>query len=771
MKYKIFLIIFYVFLTTCPITVNSQTKYYQGQFKIMETLEKISDNADSLLYVNELRWFNSPLNTRETIIAFNQDTMAIISLDSTGQIKNRKVYDYKNRNIIEFINFQGSVSYETYTLTNNTIYLNPFNKFGFSNQYLKLLPDSLKEDNGFNCKIVTYQDIIRPKYVIYASNELCLPFFKFSKPKAKSILDSTFYPRIDQFFDFDRILYSQKVVSFSPVIINPELMSMSTEGIIRDKDRIYVYKEKPRIPVEKLKNIDNGGFNSDIAIDLMNNGLMSDISYDDYKKGMSIDKYYLLTESFNYCNSEYYSDLFSKWIEHDLIKSESLDIFKKGIELNKIHKLDFKLEELLSIIALNEMFADINNRQFIFNSLKNSIYKKRSDFYVKGKAFINNEIDFSELVLSIGTIKSISLQGIAKNEEDIKTKINDFISIVFDQLNPVRNITIKNIEKERVLLLETSKHTYEIPFQRLVDNYIEDEESDTFKLNEYFYNSLVSTAKQISIDFDFDLYIGLNPLISRINYFPYSVYNDIIKIFPNLKLFKNDYYLTVFNSIENVNFNRAEIEYEIPLSIFEKNKDRFYNQCKLKSLTKGECDLCSLIKTSKKIEFLTFIKKEMKSFNINIKEFSEIYKNILRNQIEDEIQLLNHIPNVSFELSKIFDTFPEIDRSGKPFNEVFPEIYIFLNKSFQSYNLRVNPTSPYILEMDYKNKILKVKKEHQTNYEDLFATINNEKIIPGKSIYNLSRPWEFTTTYFYLLTYSQKKELEKIFQIHFNDIK
>ncbi|MFT6334087.1 MAG: hypothetical protein ACI86M_000551 [Saprospiraceae bacterium] len=129
----------------------------------------------------------------------------------------------------------------------------------------------------------------------------------------------------------------------------------------------------------------------------------------------------------------------------------------------------------------------------------------------------------------------------------------------------------------------------------------------------------------------------------------------------------------------------------------------------------------------------------------------------------DAHNLLELIPKINMTLARLDKGF-SIITSNNEFKGVFPEISKLINFDFSAKNLCVDPLSKYILEMEYKGKVVGVEKTKLGNRHSLIEFLNPHLDKLGKKIYCFQYGAVWNSNYLYLKD-DQKRGLERILGI------
>ena len=113
--------------------------------------------------------------------------------------------------------------------------------------------------------------------------------------------------------------------------------------------------------------------------------------------------------------------------------------------------------------------------------------------------------------------------------------------------------------------------------------------------------------------------------------------------------------------------------------------------------------------------------------------------------------------------------FPEIDPKKNDFKDVFPEIDKFINGAFVAKNLKVDPLSKYILELEYKGEMVGVENSKRNATKSLMKFLNTHLLEKGVGIYRYRSLASWATDYVYL-TDEQAEEFKQIFEFRYHKV-
>lgn len=751
--------LFSLFISVLSISISYAQEVEQGtmEFGIIDYNLEEGGMIDSTMLVGYMAQFKSSIPNK---IYFNKDVVTLIHIAADEQtIDKRIVFDTKNRYTYIFDEstkqyIKDSITVEKEAkIETDIISRHPLNRkiFGFKVDSITYMEPSLPD---------TVRSIVAPGVTF--DNIPSLGMF---------IINDDFI--IQSQLKVYNLTLTFGLKSFSrDKIDNEEVFSTSLDGykdgrlLVEAMLNMFEDEEPDNDPVYKGQ-----GINLDKVTDLLAKNIIDTTS--SYKRDMhkewvelnvSFDNHAILTLLKEDGNSDKLStnqQIIETIEAHQLMSAKNIQLLKS---ISSVDRQMFW--KYIFFIQLKADFNDKDVRKIIVdNHIKLGI--DNDDNKEARNNFLDGKIDYSQYITTISELlHPLPVKGTTSMSE-VESIVNNFIS------KALEGVTDYAIDKGAdAFKIKTAQHEYPIFYKdiRTINWEIEynDEKgytyNDTVFLNESFYNTLLTTVKQIDADFD-------SP-------YAYGIYNFdelIIDEYDALKIQKSHPELKIFDIKLCLNRFITE-EYDVfgenPISFPHNNKSQD-QQFSIRGFKIGDVDgNTPYVTTVKKVEFIAFLQENASLFDLKPDQITTIENSIKHQLLESTADLMNKIPNLGITLSVFSDAYhmnkyyePTITENTNKLKDLFPRLARLSRGEFEATNFTFSKDPKRTLSFDYNNERYTIDAS-ATNMLKKMVELSNENSANDNNFYKVYLGMG-DTKYLYM-TETQKNSLSKLLDISFD---
>ena len=634
-------------------------------------------------------------------VYFKKDKIATLYHDESGKVlKKRDVYDVNERISYSFFDSHNKYMIDTIQIAEEDvkkdeieiISRHPLNKKIF----------------GFKVDSILYRSEGMPDI----TKAIVAPGITFDNVPSMSmfVINDDFTIRTE--ISVYNISINFGIISFSrDKIQDEEVFSTSLDGytdgrpLLEAMLDLYADEEPDNDPP-----YEGEGINLDKVSNLLAENLIdTSSSYDRemhkewFDKNINFDKYAILKLLKEEGNSDKISsnlDLINVIEIHQLMSKENIGFLESVVDED-----DDLFWNYIYLVQIKEDFSKKETRQNIVqNHVKlgfdNGLIEDSQSKFLEGK------IDYSQYVSNVSDLLFPLKTGETKSMKEVEKIIRDFVAIPLDKM------TEFSIEKSSdSFIIKTSKFNYPIFYKdiRSINWDVEFDEQkgytyyDTILLNEGFYNSLLTTVKQIDADYQSPYAFGIYNFDEMI-IDSYEASEIQIK-HPELKIFDVQLCLNMFLVDE------YDVFTDNPISFAHNNKSED-QQFTIRGFKIGDIDgNTPYVTTEKKIEFITFLEKNASVFELTPDKIMGINNSIKNRLIATTADLMDYIPNLGVTLSVFSDPYlmdknyePTITEKTNKLKNIFPSLNRLTRGEFEATNFSFEKEPKPTLSFDYNNQ-------------------------------------------------------------------
>ena len=750
-----------------------QKPYTSGQFEITVTIGK-TDKAD----IEKFNTLKSNMNRQKetTHYVFNDSLVAHVVLDSFKTIKSRVVYNFNSLEKLKISREQGTLYHNTAKIKAKHLSKHLINGKVDLTKRVLVDYDNVKEENIEGLKVRTlpvnyFMNFTHGDNEYSYTSEVEMPFMKYVRPKAANVIDSNIVVRKRVYRDNRTIWKDYEMINFTSEIKTPEWLDVSVEGIPNiskfrydpAKDRFSAQNRKrPKKPV--MAKIPNASNEVNAVVELMNLNMFSRQYYSGLEKGEKIGRLDILTHTYE--NKEDENPGISKinaLLKVGFISQNDAYFLISALKKNK----DWDYKKRKAFCNLFFLKQELKNLDFRRNIIAN--------FEKEGYEFVSEngeELQFYSGAIGIdkmlATDKRIFLTTFSK---EIKADPNIFMDEILNVIEPILNAqniayTIKRNSKKYYIIIESKGVEYKIDYSYNEHSFNEKEGKLT--IDKYMVEYALASLKQLAADQGLEYVYGTHDWLGVLVYgyvLKEDDYNDIISMYPELKLVDDLMYII---GMPKKDFWTEGLSIDVEFHPTEKdNVENEYSFYTMIGVVPAGVDY---ITTDQKANFLQHIKKFEKEYRIDKDVYDHIEKELAENLFSDIYAVLNLIPSINISLPRFEDESLQIDQKKDDFKDVFPHLDRLIKGDFKAKNLRVDPLSKYLVEMDYNGKRIGVELIGNSVKQSLLKFLNDQLETKGTGIYKFQRLASYNTTYIYLSN-DQRDSLEEIFDFRLKKMK
>lgn len=767
---SIFSIFFFFLLLT---SLSSQKPYTSGQFEIKTTIDK-TEKANLEKYDTKKSNLNKSKKTNHYV--FNDSLVASVTLDSLGLLIRRDVYNYNSQERVIISREQGSYYHRKFKIKVKDLSKHLIHSKIDLTKNVMVGYDKIEEEiiEGIKVTKLPVFQIMNKSHgdkVYYYTSEIELPFMKYVRPKASNVIDSNLVIRRRTYQNSRTIWTDRIITNFSNEIKNPEWLDESVEGIPNmstfrfdpAKDPFSVRKRK-KAKKSLLAKIPNASKEVNAAIELMNDNRFDRTNYQGFEKGGNVGKLYLLLNTWEKKDDE---NAVSKKINAlfgaGLISQEDVDFLTDAFKENK-HWDRKKRRKFYDLYFLGQTLKDLDFRKNIIENFTN-----------EGHSFSSkNGEEFQFLSGMIGIDKMFASDRrifLTPFPKEIPANPKLLIDEIIHAIEPI--LVSQNIDykihrdlKAYNIIIESKGIAYKIDLSYYRNAF--EEKDGKIMMDKYILEGAVASLKQLAADqgleFVYGTYDWLKVLMSTY-LFDQDVYDEFVSQYPELKLVSAPTYII---AMPKKDYWTAPLRIDVEFHPSEKKEeDIAYSFSTMIGVVPAGIDY---ITSDQKVKFLKHIHKYKKEYKLKKQDLTSIEKELADNLFTDIYDVLYQVPGINMSLPRFEDESLQIDPKNNDFKDVFPELNNLIRGDFKAKNLKVDPLSKYLVEMDYKGKRLGVEFVENSVLKSIIKFLNEQLESKGTGIYKFQRLASYNTSYLYLSN-EQRDELEQIFNFRLKKLK
>lgn len=688
---------------------------------------------------------------------------AVVMTDSRGAVVWRNVCDFDKNQSYYVGDWGGKWIYSVDTIPGNSpFHSNQNSAIDVLYTGLKVQPNKV-EYKGFSCYQITLMSRQYGKVTLIATDQIAIP----TKP-----LDPNFHPNLldsvvilKALFENEKHKVEAAVDTLYSTVQNPEWLIPFQEGAItREENEKLEFK---KVMSSSYDNQVKKGENLDIGIALYDNGLLSEMDIKSaLEANVDVDKLLLMKQTEYLSRAMSCDSLIRVWNKAGLL---SPAIKLKMDQYKMQHWKDSRelFFSMMSLLMLNELLADIKNRETIIANMSLNHYRFKDGAEVIKSDFINGKVDASALLMEVDGMYPIPPFYVTKDKSKIEREVKELLIQVFPMLTNQLKVWITLDSTSRRLHVDTKDYQYRVDIYR--DYSREDEEGSIKlpKLKEYSFNAefladIEPLFKQIGTDYQNDRIYGFRTFARSFNEIEEKDYEELTKKYPELSLFKNLWYLGALD--------RELASWMADIKISFRNTDLTRYQAQINSLY--HCStFVDYLPSEKKKMVIDFMQRYRTDLNLSDEMIKTVIDNMQYELIQSDDEIGGFIPGIQFiALRQYPEAFLEEIPANKKFSDFFPRLYGFIRQDFNPVLMGLSEDASELYWKDDSGKIDTIPMDFHSTEESILIFLHKKLAPTGYGIYSIPTLM-ITSRQYYYLSQQQKNDLENILGTHFIGIK
>lgn len=693
---------------------------------------------------------------------FSHHKYALVIKDSRGDIWQRQVYDFdKNIHYVVY-KIDNAWLHQTDTISSQSSFYKIQNAtYDFFYTGLMIVPEKTRF-KGFNCYSINLVSREYGTVKLLATDQIILPSTGIDIYHKPTFLDSVVILKAT--FENENGVKVAAMDSFYTTIQNPEWLIPAQEGAItmQEYQNLKLQKIKPDSYSQEGKR----GDNLDIGVALYDNGLISKhVIGSQLENNHNVDKLFWLKETEYLSRSFTYDSLIGIWDKVGLLSQNIARQIDRYMMRNWKDSRE-KFFTMMTLLMLNEMVSDRNNRKTIIANLIAEGYQFKAGADTVISEYLSGNLDASDLFLSVQGMHPVPLFYKTRDKQKIESEVRNLLVMVFPELNEELKVWITHDSSHMFIHVSTNKFEYRSDIYREYHMDEEGNEKPQKKLKEFsfdvaFLSDFEKVLKQMGADYQKGRIFGFRSFADNLEGMQLEDYILITNAHPELSLFKTPWYIGALDILKADWFADITIAY--------RNSEMAYYQSSFNSLY-----LCSTfieyLPSDRKATVIEFLRNHQQDLNLNEEVIKGIAERLQFELIELNDDISRCIPGIQITVSRTYEPFLSQLPIDTSFSELFPGLYTFIRQDFNPTIMGLSDDASEMYWRDGLGHIDTIPMNFHSTKESVLAFLHKKLRPIGYGIYTIPSLLITEKTYYYLSD-QQKDELEEIMDIQLFAIK